>query len=117
MTHFTKYEETENIHNYKTFRLLSPISKALSAKDSILFCSECIEMIGGIGQLENSGVPVNLRDAQVLSIWEGTTIVQALDLKRSEVKQIFEEQKGSKKDKIEQIVLNTVNEQNLIDLM
>jgi len=47
--HFDLFE-SQNIENsYKIFRILSPIAKALSAKDAIKLCSESIEMVGGIG--------------------------------------------------------------------
>jgi hypothetical protein len=41
--------------------------------------SECIEAFGGAGYVEDTGLPLLLRDAQVLPIWEGTTNVLALD--------------------------------------
>jgi len=45
--------------------------------------SEGLESFGGAGYLEDTGLPVHLRDAQVLSIWEGTTNVLALDTLRA----------------------------------
>lgn len=39
-------------------------------------------MIGGQGYIEDTGVAKYLRDAQVLSIWEGTTNVLSLDFRR-----------------------------------
>jgi putative acyl-CoA dehydrogenase len=44
-------------------------------------------MFGGIGYLEDSGIPVMLRDAQVLSIWEGITNVLSLDMLRAAEKE------------------------------
>ena len=40
-------------------------------------------MFGGIGYLEDTNIPVLHRDAQVLSIWEGTTNVLSLDMLRA----------------------------------
>lgn len=64
-------------------RIITPMTKAVTAKISIAVISESIEALGGIGYLENEE-PLNLarllRDAQVLSIWEGTTNVLITDL-------------------------------------
>jgi acyl-CoA dehydrogenase len=42
-----------------------------------------LESFGGAGYVEDTGLPVLLRDSQVLSIWEGTTNVLALDVLRA----------------------------------
>ena len=60
-------------------RLLTPISKLLTAKQAVAVVSECIEAFGGAGYVEDTGLPALLRDTQVLPIWEGTTNVLALD--------------------------------------
>lgn len=68
-------------------RFLTPIAKLFTAKQAIQYASEHIESIGGIGYLEDSGMPALLRDAQVLSIWEGTTNVLSLDMLRAAEKE------------------------------
>jgi len=60
-------------------RLLTPIAKLLTAKQAVAVVSEAIEAFGGAGYIEDTGLPVLLRDTQVLPIWEGTTNVLALD--------------------------------------
>jgi acyl-CoA dehydrogenase len=45
--------------------------------------SEIVEAFGGAGYVEDTGVPMLLRDAHVLPIWEGTTNVLALETLRS----------------------------------
>jgi hypothetical protein len=42
-----------------------------------------VEAFGGAGYVEDTGIPTLLRDAQVLSIWEGTTNVLSLDTLRA----------------------------------
>ena len=42
-----------------------------------------IEAFGGAGYVEDTGIPMLLRDAQVFPIWEGTTNVLALDACRA----------------------------------
>lgn len=70
-------------------RLLTPVLKAMSAKAAIAGLAECMESLGGVGYLDSSSpldVETNvarlLRDANVLSIWEGTTDVMGNDTLR-----------------------------------
>ncbi len=60
-------------------RVITPIAKLLTARQAVNVVSECIEAFGGAGYVEDTGLPMLLRDAQVLPIWEGTTNVLALD--------------------------------------
>lgn len=64
-------------------RLLIPLVKLYTAKEGVAIASEVIESFGGAGYVEDTGLPVILRNAQVLSIWEGTTNVLALDALRA----------------------------------
>jgi putative acyl-CoA dehydrogenase len=64
-------------------RFLTPVAKLYTAKRAIAVASEVVEAFGGAGYVEDSGIPRLLRDAQVLSIWEGTTNVLALDTLRA----------------------------------
>jgi hypothetical protein len=64
-------------------RALTSVTKLTTAKQAIAVTSEVLEAFGGAGYVEDTGLPMLLRDAQVLSIWEGTTNVLALDLLRS----------------------------------
>jgi len=78
-----------NEQEQSLLRVLTPIAKLYTAKQSIKSASEHIEVFGGIGYLEDSGIPAMLRDTQVLSIWEGTTNVLSLDMLRA-----FEKENG-----------------------
>jgi alkylation response protein AidB-like acyl-CoA dehydrogenase len=64
-------------------RLLTPVAKLITGKQVVAVLSEVIESFGGAGYVEDTGLPVLLRDAQVLPIWEGTTNVLALDVLRA----------------------------------
>jgi alkylation response protein AidB-like acyl-CoA dehydrogenase len=64
-------------------RLLTPLAKLWICKLGVRVASETVEAIGGIGYLEDSGVPLLLRDAQVFPIWEGASNIQALDFLRA----------------------------------
>jgi acyl-CoA dehydrogenase len=63
-------------------RLLTPVAKLTTGKQAVAVLSEVIEAFGGAGYVEDTGIPMLLRDAQVLPIWEGTTNVLALDVLR-----------------------------------
>ncbi len=64
-------------------RLLIPLVKLHTAKEGVSIASEVIESFGGAGYIEDTGLPEILRNAQVLSIWEGTTNVLSLDAQRA----------------------------------
>jgi acyl-CoA dehydrogenase len=65
------------------WRLLTPIVKATTAKQCMALVSEALECFGGAGYVEDTGLPMLLRDAQVFPIWEGTTNVLSLDALRA----------------------------------
>jgi putative acyl-CoA dehydrogenase len=64
-------------------RILVPVLKLYTGKQGVSVISEVLESFGGAGYVEDTGLPVMLRDAQVLPIWEGTTNVLSLDVLRS----------------------------------
>ena len=67
----------------KLLRLLLPVTKLTTGKQAVAVASEGVEAFGGNGYIEDTHVPVLLRDAQVLPIWEGTTNVLSLDALRA----------------------------------
>src|SRR5262249_30435213 len=64
-------------------RLLTPVMKLTTGKQTVVVLSEVIECFGGAGYVGDTGLPQLLRDAQVLPIWEGTTNVLSLDTIRA----------------------------------
>lgn len=68
-------------------RLYTPIMKLTTGKQAVAVASEALECFGGAGYVEDTGLPRLLRDAQVLSIWEGTTNVLSLDALRAIAKE------------------------------
>ncbi|MBK8902195.1 MAG: acyl-CoA dehydrogenase family protein [Anaerolineaceae bacterium] len=64
-------------------RLLTSLAKLTTAKQAVVVASEVLEAFGGAGYVEDTGLPVLLRDSQVLPIWEGTTNVLSLDALRA----------------------------------
>lgn len=67
-------------HERYLLRLLTSIVKLTTARQAVAVASETLESFGGAGYIEDTGLPVLLRDSQVLPIWEGTTNVLALDV-------------------------------------
>lgn len=63
-------------------RFLTPIAKAYVCKVGITAVMEAMEALGGQGYMEEIGIGRQLRDAQVNTIWEGTTNVLAMDVVR-----------------------------------
>ncbi|NMH70004.1 isovaleryl-CoA dehydrogenase [Bacillus sp. RO3] len=70
--------EEESVLN----RLLIAILKKESAEQAIHFSHEAIEMHGGNGYIEDFVLPRLLRDAQVLTVWEGTANILGLEVVR-----------------------------------
>jgi acyl-CoA dehydrogenase len=67
----------------RLLRMLTPIMKLTTGKQAVMVTSEVLEAFGGAGYVEDTGLPMLLRDSQVLPIWEGTTNVLALDTLRA----------------------------------
>ncbi|NXH23427.1 ACD11 dehydrogenase, partial [Bucco capensis] len=64
-------------------RLLIPAAKLYTGKQASAVVVEAMESFGGQGYMEDTGLPVVVRDTLVLSIWEGTTNILSLDVLRS----------------------------------
>ena len=60
--------------------LLTPIVKGWSTETSQVLTSIGIQVHGGMGYVEETGAAQHLRDARILTIYEGTTGIQAGDL-------------------------------------
>jgi len=85
LAELTGQSETREIKedDARLLRLLTPLMKLTTGKQAVMVASEVLETFGGAGYVEDTGLPVLLRDSQVLPIWEGTTNVLALDTLRA----------------------------------
>lgn len=63
-------------------RVLTPVVKLAVCKAAPAFIAEAMEVLGGNGYVEDSGLPRLYREAPVNAIWEGSGNVMALDLAR-----------------------------------
>jgi alkylation response protein AidB-like acyl-CoA dehydrogenase len=59
---------------------LLPVFKGWATESGVQVTSDAIQVHGGTGYIEETGVPQYYRDIRILPIWEGTTAVQAKDL-------------------------------------
>ncbi|WP_100372791.1 acyl-CoA dehydrogenase family protein [Bacillus sp. FJAT-45037] len=84
----SEYDELMNIDSESSVceeayvRLLIAILKKESAEQAIHFSHEAIEMLGGNGYIEDFVTPRLLRDAQVLTVWEGTANILGIEVLR-----------------------------------
>jgi alkylation response protein AidB-like acyl-CoA dehydrogenase len=60
--------------------LLTPIAKAWSTDMAVEVASIALQIHGGMGFMEDTGVAQHYRDARILPIYEGTNGIQAIDL-------------------------------------
>tara|TARA_R110002126_G_scaffold13118_4_gene56985 strand:+ start:130084 stop:131853 length:1770 start_codon:yes stop_codon:yes gene_type:complete len=60
--------------------LLTPVVKAWATDISLEVTSLGVQVCGGMGFIEETGVSQHYRDARILPIYEGTNGIQALDL-------------------------------------
>ncbi len=66
--------------NQELVELLTPVSKGFGTDMGIEITSLAIQVYGGMGYIEESGVPQHFRDARITAIYEGTNGIQAMDL-------------------------------------
>jgi 3-(methylthio)propanoyl-CoA dehydrogenase len=62
------------------YDFLVPLIKGLSTEMALEVASLGVQVHGGMGYIEETGAAQYLRDAKILTIYEGTTAIQANDL-------------------------------------
>ncbi|TPJ54198.1 acyl-CoA dehydrogenase family protein [Mesorhizobium sp. B2-7-1] len=72
--------EKERHRAYARASLLTPLAKAYSTDIAVEVTSTAIQVHGGMGYVEDTGVAQYYRDARILPIYEGTNGIQAIDL-------------------------------------
>ncbi len=66
--------------NQAFYEFLVPLVKGLTTEMSLDVASLGVQVHGGMGFIEETGAAQYLRDAKILTIYEGTTAIQANDL-------------------------------------
>jgi acyl-CoA dehydrogenase len=75
-----------NEEEKQLFRLINPMTKKWSAETGVYIVRESMELMGGLGYIEDTVMPKLFRDVMVLPIWEGSGNVMVLDMLRSMTK-------------------------------
>jgi acyl-CoA dehydrogenase len=68
------------------FRIINPMTKKWSAETGVYITRESMELMGGLGYIEDMVMPKLMRDMMVLPIWEGSGNVIILDMLRALMK-------------------------------
>src|SRR5208283_3213167 len=77
------FDETQQKPERRTWlRLATALAKYLTAEYAIAASRSALELIGGNGYTSDYPIARILRDAQVLTVWEGPPNIQALELLR-----------------------------------
>ncbi|HLV60851.1 MAG TPA: acyl-CoA dehydrogenase family protein [Fredinandcohnia sp.] len=62
----------------KKARRLTPLLKYMASEKAVEICRDAMQIFGGMGYIDETGVHKLLRDALVLPVYEGTSQIQAL---------------------------------------
>ncbi len=73
-------DESERTRGAELADLLTPLSKAWSTDLAVELTSLALQVHGGMGYVEETGVAQHFRDARIAPIYEGTNGIQAIDL-------------------------------------
>lgn len=73
-------EESDRRRAHAHASLLTPLAKAYATDIAVEIASAAIQVHGGMGYIEETGVAQIYRDARILPIYEGTNGIQAIDL-------------------------------------
>jgi 3-(methylthio)propanoyl-CoA dehydrogenase len=73
-------DEATRKQNQAFYEFLVPLIKGYSTEMSLDVASLGVQVHGGMGFIEETGAAQYLRDAKILTIYEGTTAIQANDL-------------------------------------
>ena len=76
-----KHPDERARKEHKAFiELMIPIVKAWCTETAQEVCSTALQVFGGMGYVEETGIAQQYRDVRITTIYEGTTGIQALDL-------------------------------------
>ncbi len=73
-------DEATRSQNRAIYEFLVPLHKGYATEVALEAASLGIQVHGGMGYIEETGAAQYLRDAKILTIYEGTTAIQANDL-------------------------------------
>ena len=73
-------DESEKQKAEQLIDLLIPVIKGFCTEQGVMNAHDAIQVMGGMGYMEESGMAQVWRDARITTIYEGTTQIQANDL-------------------------------------
>jgi len=72
-----------NEREKELLRIINPMTKKWSAETGVYIARESMELMGGLGYIEDTVMPKLMRDVMVLPIWEGSGNIIILDMLRA----------------------------------
>ncbi|MGB6986928.1 MAG: acyl-CoA dehydrogenase [Candidatus Aquilonibacter sp.] len=76
-----KHPDEKVRKQHKAFtELMIPVVKGWCTENGVELCSTALQIFGGAGYIEETGIAQQYRDVRITTIYEGTTGIQALDL-------------------------------------
>ena len=76
-----KHPDEKVRKEHKAFvELMIPVVKGWCTETAVEVCSTALQVFGGMGYIEETGIAQQYRDVRITTIYEGTTGIQALDL-------------------------------------
>ncbi|MBV8530506.1 MAG: acyl-CoA dehydrogenase [Candidatus Eremiobacteraeota bacterium] len=77
----TRHSDERVRKEHKAFiELMIPVVKGWCTENAVELCSTALQVFGGMGYIEETGIAQQYRDVRIIPIYEGTTGIQALDL-------------------------------------
>ncbi|SDY60181.1 acyl-CoA dehydrogenase family protein [Thermoactinomyces sp. DSM 45892] len=113
LLHFDRVHTTQEDSSPDTIillRCLLAMAKVKCSEQSVLHAKEALEMHGGNGYIEEYVTPRLLRDAQVNTVWEGSTNIMALEF----WKNMFRNQSDSNQNILLSFLSHGLNEASLL---
>ena len=83
LAHFSEDESERELAERRT-ALLTPVVKAWATETAQEITSLGVQVHGGMGYVEETGAAQHMRDARILTIYEGTTGIQAMGFCRAQ---------------------------------
>jgi len=81
-------DSTERARASERASLLTPVVKAFATDIGVEATSLALQVHGGLGYIEATGVAQHFRDARSAAIYEGTNGIQAIDLVKRKVRRL-----------------------------
>jgi len=78
--------ENGNVEEGQLLRIITPMIKKQVSEDGVYLTRESMELMGGLGYIEDTVIPKILRDLNVNPIWEGSGNIMILDMLRAALK-------------------------------